>query len=63
MKTQNELNAIKKELEGLNNKLRELTEEELKEVAGGMPMTIIIPKYGPDGTPIGFDTYTIDVPM
>ena len=35
MKTKNELNAIKKEFEELNAKLRELTEEELKQVTGG----------------------------
>ena len=35
MKTKNELNAIKKEFEELNAKLRELTEEELKQVMGG----------------------------
>ena len=34
-KTQEELNAIKKEIETLNNKLTELTEEELKQVTGG----------------------------
>ena len=35
-KTQEELNAIKKEIETLNNKLKELTDEELKQVAGGV---------------------------
>ena len=35
MKTKEELNAIKKEIEDLNEKCRELTEEELKEVTGG----------------------------
>lgn len=35
MKTKEELNAIKKEVEELNEKLRELTEEELAQVAGG----------------------------
>ena len=34
-KTQEELNALKKEVETLNNKLKELTDEELKQVAGG----------------------------
>ena len=35
MKTQNELNALKKELEALNEQLRELTNEELEQVTGG----------------------------
>ena len=48
-KTKEELNAIKEEVEALNEKCRELTPEELKEVTGGampwgasmasMPMT------------------------
>ena len=36
MKTQEELNAIKEEIETLNKKLAELTEEELAQVTGGM---------------------------
>ena len=35
MKTKEELNALKEEAETLNKKLAELTEEELKQVAGG----------------------------
>ena len=35
-KTQEELNAIKAELEVLNNKVKELNEEELENIAGGM---------------------------
>ena len=34
-KTKEELNALKKELEDLNEKCRELTEEELEQVTGG----------------------------
>ena len=34
-KTQEELNALKKEVETLNNKLKELTDEELAQVTGG----------------------------
>lgn len=37
-KTQEELNELKKEYEILNNKLTELTEEELKQVTGGDPI-------------------------
>ena len=35
MKTKEELNALKEELEAINEKCRELTPEELKEVTGG----------------------------
>ena len=35
MKTQEELNALKEEVETLNKKLHELTEEELAQVCGG----------------------------
>ena len=35
MKTKEELNALKEEVEALNKKLAELTEEELAQVAGG----------------------------
>lgn len=35
MKTAKELNALKEELAALNQKLSELTEEEMAEVAGG----------------------------
>lgn len=35
MKTKEELNALKEEVESLNKKLAELTEEELTQVSGG----------------------------
>ena len=35
MKTKEELNALKEEVEAMNRKLAELTEDELKEVCGG----------------------------
>lgn len=35
MKTKEELNALREEVEVMNKKLAELTEEELKEVVGG----------------------------
>ena len=35
MKTKEELNTLKEEYETLNSKLRELTEEELRQVTGG----------------------------
>ena len=36
MKTKEELNALKNEVEGLTAKLAELSEEELKQVTGGI---------------------------
>ena len=36
MKTKEELNALKEEVETLNKKLAELTEEELVQVSGGL---------------------------
>ena len=35
MKTKEELNALKEEVETLNKKLAELSEEELKQISGG----------------------------
>ena len=43
MKTQEELNTIKEEVETLNKKLVELTEDELKQVVGGNEKYIIKP--------------------
>ena len=43
MKTVEELNALKEEVETLNKKLAELSEEELEQVAGGFPILIGIP--------------------
>ena len=36
MKTQEELNTLKEEVETLNNKLSELSEEEMEQLSGGM---------------------------
>ena len=36
MKTKEELNALKEEVEALNRKLHELTDEELAQVSGGI---------------------------
>ena len=44
MKTKEELNALKEEVEALNKKLHELTEEELKQVIGGQQYDINIYK-------------------
>ena len=45
MKTPEELNVLKEEIETLNKKLAELTEEELAQVSGGVrvsPATLVI---------------------
>ena len=36
MKTKEELNKLKEEVEAVNEKLQELTEEELEQVSGGV---------------------------
>ena len=44
MKTKEELNALKEEVEALNAKLAELSEDELKQVTGGfVPDINILP--------------------
>ena len=48
MKTQEELNALKEEIETVNRKFRELTEDELEQVNGGT--TVIIPLPFKDAT-------------
>ena len=40
MKTKEELNALKEEVETLNKKLHELTEEELAQVTGGQGIKV-----------------------
>ena len=42
MKTKEELNALKEEVETQNKKLHELTEEELAQVSGGVDINTII---------------------
>lgn len=44
MKTKEELSALKSEIETLNKKLEELTEEELAQVVGGMSVLPNWPK-------------------
>ena len=45
MKTKEELNALKEEVETLNKKLAELTEEELAQVTGGLNLDPDIPGW------------------
>ena len=40
MKTKEELNALKKEVEVLNKKLAELSEDEVKQVTGGLDLNV-----------------------
>ena len=48
MKTKEELNALKEEVETLNQKLAELTDEELAHVAGGLdPVIHFVPDLRP----------------
>lgn len=47
MKTKEELQELKKEYETLNQKLAELTEDELKQVVGGF----VVPTYDPNYAP------------
>ena len=42
MKTQEELNALKNEVEALNDKLSTLSEEELTQVTGGRIATYMV---------------------
>ena len=46
MKTKEELNEIREEVEALSKKLAELSEEELAQVAGGREMKSIKPECG-----------------
>ena len=51
MKTKEELNALKEEVEALNKKLAELTDEELAQIVGGSAFLCPMPcgmtlKYG-----------------
>ena len=56
MKTKEELNALKEEVEVLKKKLAELTEEELDQVSGGVSSDIlgcgpVLPPGAPDAEP------------
>ena len=64
MKTTEELNALKEEVETLNRKLAELTDEELAQVAGGVAPTddtSVSPSASPGEHAFGFDAAPIDV--
>lgn len=57
MKTKDELKELKDQILVLNTKLKELDEEELKEIAGG----ILFPGTGCFVNGISFDNNTIDI--
>ena len=59
MKTKEELNALKEEVETLSKKLAELTEEELKEVTGGFGVSV--QHYVPPRTSVGADENTLEM--
>ena len=40
MKTKEEVNALKEEVENVNRKLHELSEDELKQVTGGLDLNV-----------------------
>ena len=46
MKTKEELNALKEEVETVSRKLHELTDEELAQVSGGRELAIELPGGG-----------------
>ena len=52
MKTKEELNEIKEEVEKLDKKLHELTEEELEQVTGGLKASDVDSKIGGERRPI-----------
>lgn len=54
MKTQEELTQLKHEYETLNNKLKDLTEDELKEVTGGNSWSDYYGDEGKDGGDPGY---------
>ena len=58
MKTKEELNALKEEVETLNKKLHELTDEELAQVSGGVLPGLARPDFELPGLePIGSSSF------
>ena len=56
MKTKEELNALKEEVEALNKKLAELTEEEITQVSGG----VLPVNYWPAFDPLGREPHGVE---
>ena len=59
MKTKEELNALKEEVEALNKKLHELTDEELAQVSGGARSDKVSDKVSPLLSQVSFDVAAI----
>ena len=57
MKSKEELNALKEEVETLNKKLHELTEEELTQVSGG-----VLPGFTMRGIELPGDEFVLPEP-
>ena len=55
MKTKEELNIIKEEIDALNKKLYELTDEELDQVTGGLDYKIAFRSIGVFVSQLGID--------
>ena len=55
MKTKEELNIIKEEIDALNKKLYELTDEELDQVTGGLEYKIAFRSIGVFVSQLGID--------
>ena len=55
MKTKKELNEIKEEINALNKKLYELTDEELNQVTGGLEYKIAFRSIGVFVSQLGID--------
>ncbi|MCQ2436277.1 MAG: bacteriocin [Clostridia bacterium] len=60
MKTKEELNELKKKYEEVKNELRQLTDEELKQVVGGMIMATN--EYGNNNPPtnLTYKSHSLD---
>ena len=63
MKSEEELNSLKKELEDVNRKLHELTQEELKEIEGGITpfISASVVRQLKTPTDIGAENISFDV--
>ena len=52
MKTQEELNILKEEIKAINEKLRELTDDEMEQVTGGENVPHVGPVFEPPDEPV-----------
>ena len=66
MKSKEELNALKEEVEALNRKLHELTDDELSQVTGGASAIEADPTLGQNNDMVtndvrGFTVFKLDI--